>query len=250
MAIYSNGQVGWKSGIVVPPIITNGLIMHLEAGNPLSYTGSGTTWVDMSNNSRNGTLINGVGYSSSNGGVLTFDGVNDYVSLASMNSALVNKTSFTYDTWFKCNNTSTAALKTLFSFGSNPNYSNDILFGVTSNTILMQVNNGADASSTFTFTSTGWNNLSIIYDGTQTGNANRLKAYVNGVLMTVSFGSYIVPSSTSSVNQSNSAIGAYSTGPFDNFFNGNIASSKLYNRSLSESEVTQNFNATKSRFGL
>lgn len=237
-------------GVAVPPIVTTGLLMHLDAGDSFSYSGSGTTWVDLSNNLRNGTLLNGVAYSSSNLGSLIFDGVNDYITLSNISAALTNKTSFTYDTWFKCNNTSSAALKTLFSFGNNPNYSNDILFGVTNNTILLQVNNGADNGATCTFTSTGWSNLVIIYDGTQTGNSNRLKAYINGSSTSLNFGTYTVPSSTSSTTQSNSAIGAYSVGPFDNFFNGNIATAKIYDRAITGSEAVQNFNSLKTRYGL
>lgn len=247
MILGINGIIAGKG---YNPIVTNGLIMHLDAGDPLSYTGSGTTWIDMSNNSRNGTLLNGVGYSSLNSGSLVFDGVNDYVLLGAINTALINKTSFTYDTWFKCNTTSTGALKTIFSFGNNPNYSNDILFGITSNTLLLQVNNGADGGGDFSFTSTGWSNLVVIFDGTLTGNANRLKAYINGVQQTINFGSFTVPSSTSNVSQSNSAIGAYSTGPFDNFFNGNIATAKIYNRAISGSEAVQNFNSLRSRYGI
>ena len=239
-----------SKAVSVPPIVTTGLIMHLDAGDSLSYSGIGTTWVDLSSNLRNGTLLNGVAYSSSNLGSLVFDGVNDYINLSNISTALTNKTSFTYDTWFKCNNTSSAALKTLFSFGNNPNYSNDMLFAVTNNTILLQVNNGADNSATCTFTSTGWSNLVIIYDGTQTGNSNRLKAYINGALTSLNFGTYTVPSSTSSTSQSNCAIGAYSVGPFDNFFNGNIATAKIYNRAITGSEAIQNFNSLKTRYGL
>ena len=61
-----------------PTIVTNGLVLHLDAGNPASYPGSGTTWTDLSGNGNDGTLVNGVGYDSANGGSLVFDGVNDY----------------------------------------------------------------------------------------------------------------------------------------------------------------------------
>lgn len=114
----------------------------------------------------------------------------------------------------------------------------------------MQVNNGADGGAVASFTSTGWNSMSVVYDGTQTGNANRLKLYLNGILQTLTFGSYNVPSSTSNTSMVNSGIGAYSTGNWNNFLNGSIGSSRLYTKSLSASEIQQNFNALKSRFGL
>ena len=65
------------------PIVTDGLVLCLDAANPKSYPGSGTTWTDLSGNGNNGTLVNGVGYNSDNGGSLSFDGVNDYVSKSS-----------------------------------------------------------------------------------------------------------------------------------------------------------------------
>ena len=71
-----------------PSIVTDGLVLCLDAGNPKSYPGSGTTWTDLSGNGNNGTLVNGVGYDSDNGGSLSFDGVNDYVTLGT--PALMN----------------------------------------------------------------------------------------------------------------------------------------------------------------
>jgi hypothetical protein len=61
-----------------PAIIRSNLVLCLDAANPKSYPGSGTTWTDLSGFGNNGTLINGVGYSSDNLGSLSFDGVNDY----------------------------------------------------------------------------------------------------------------------------------------------------------------------------
>jgi hypothetical protein len=65
-----------------PSIVTDGLVLCLDAGNPKSYPGSGTTWTDLSGNGNNGTLVNGVGYSGDNLGSLSFDGVNDYYNRA------------------------------------------------------------------------------------------------------------------------------------------------------------------------
>lgn len=231
----------------IPPIITTNLVMNLDAGDSSSYPGTGTTWTDLTGNSRNGTLINGVGYSSLNNGYLTFDGTNDYVSVANLGAVLNNVNKFTIDTWFKLNN---AALNnTIFSFGNNGYYADDILIGVYGSTLLAQVNSGGDGSATIGFTSTAWTNLQVVYDGTLTGNANRLKIYINGVLQTVSF-TYTVPASTSNLNFSSAGIGAYSTGGFVNFLNGNISITRLYSNSLSQSNVTQNFNAIKTRYGL
>ena len=249
MAIYSDGQVGWKSGIVVPTIVTNGLILNLDAGNASSYPGTGTTWTDLSGQNNNGTLVTGPGnpgptWSSTNGGTFSFDGVNDYVSNTTT-SMLSNIPNFSMNIWFKITNTSLN--NTIFSFGTGENYSNDILLGVYGNVLFAQVNNGADGSAYTTFTSTSWVNVHVVYDGTLSGNSNRLKLYLNGVLLNLTY-SYTVPSRTGTTSRY--GIGAYSTGNFNNFLLGNIGASSVYNISLSASEVTQNFNVTKTRFGL
>ena len=69
-----------------PQISLNGLVLCLDAANPKSYPGSGTTWTDLSGNGNNGTLVNGVGYSSDNLGSLVFDGANDYVNAGNLGS--------------------------------------------------------------------------------------------------------------------------------------------------------------------
>ena len=68
-----------------PAIVTNGLVVNLDAGNPDSYNGGGTNWRDLSGNGNNGTLVNGPTYGSSNGGHFLLDGTDDYISLPSSN---------------------------------------------------------------------------------------------------------------------------------------------------------------------
>jgi hypothetical protein len=69
---------------VLEDVVQDGLVLYLDAGNDISYPGSGTNWFDLSNNGNNGTLLNGVGYSASNGGSLTFDGVDDYIQFSTV----------------------------------------------------------------------------------------------------------------------------------------------------------------------
>ena len=243
--LYNSGN---GKQITTTPIVQTGLVLNLDASRSSSYTGTGTTWTDISGNGNNGTLVNGPIFGTASGGVITFDGVNDYVSIAGLANYLNNKNKFSYETWFKVNNTT--SFGTLFSFGNNDNYSNDIIFFISGNQICLQVNNGADGGAVAGFTSTGWNNMCVIYDGTQTGNTNRLKLYLNGVQQTLSFGSYNVPASTSNTSMVNAGLGAYSTGGWNNFISGSIVTSRLYTASLIDSEVLQNFNSTKTRFGL
>ena len=99
----------------IPPtdnIVTDGLVLHLDAGRPESYTDGETTWRDLSGNNNNGTLVNGVGFSAENGGSLEFDGVNDYVTLSSSQIA-PGTGAFTWNFWVKLNDLSNASI--LFS---------------------------------------------------------------------------------------------------------------------------------------
>ena len=97
-------------------IVSSGLVLHLDAGNASSYPGSGTTWTDLSGSGNNGTLVNGPTYSSANGGSLSFDGVNDYVSVSNT-SQLRPSTELSIGMWIKANSI-TATWVTLF--GQNP----------------------------------------------------------------------------------------------------------------------------------
>ena len=63
-------------------IVTDGLVLYLDAGNYLSYPGSGTTWTDLSSGGSNGTLTNGPTYSPDNAGSIVFDGVDDYAAVS------------------------------------------------------------------------------------------------------------------------------------------------------------------------
>ena len=79
-------------------IVTNGLVLCLDAGNPRSYPGSGTAWYDVSGNNKTGTLVNGPSYNSSNGGSFVFDGVDDYVNVNNFNVSH-GTSNFTYSCW-------------------------------------------------------------------------------------------------------------------------------------------------------
>ena len=84
----------------------NGLVLCLDAGNSKSYPGSGTTWTDLSGRGNTGTLVNGVGYSASNGGALSFDGSNDYITIPFNSVFNVTSNPFTVIIWNKKNTTS------------------------------------------------------------------------------------------------------------------------------------------------
>lgn len=230
-----------------PKIVTNGLIFYVDAGNTKSYPGTGTAWYDRSGYGKNTTLVNGPTFNSSNGGSIVFDGVDDYVNVTP--PLLSGISQFTYSSFNKFTNNGNTGLA-LFSYGNYYDYPNDILFYWSSNQLHFQIGNGADGGGNYTYAvSNTWANTTLVFDGTQSTNDTRMKFYVNGIQQTAVSFDYTVPSSTYNSLSPACNIGAYiGIGGFN--FCGNIANTMLHNRALSQTEVTQNYNALKSRFGL
>jgi hypothetical protein len=236
-------------------IVTNGLVLNLDAANPRSYAPpfNGTTWTDLSGQGNNGTLTNGVAYTGSNGGALVFDGVNDYVGgtgLDNASSALGGSSAVTVNTWVKRNSLSLGTGRTFFGFFNisgvhklllNFNSTDQIsIFGRSAN----ESGQGVITVSSFTSTTSWYNITGIWIYGT-----NTILCYVNGILQsttgTVTFSQSTLAAGTVSDRNRIGAEGASST-----LFPGNIAQTQIYNRALNASEVLQNFNATRARFGV
>ena len=229
------------SGRISNKIVTNGLVLYLDAANPISYISGSTVWYDLEDVSSSGSLINGPTFSSANVGSIVFDGSNGYV-LCPKQTSLVNTSQFTMCAWMKRN-----LSNSLVIIGQSETLSNDISFELWyDGNVYFEVGNGSNSYGVTSNNSTTWQYLTMVFDGTQTGNSNRLKAYIGGSLLTLSY-SGTIPPSTGTVN-TNLNIGAYLIN--GNYSNGNIAQVQLYNRALSASEILQNYNATKNRYNL
>jgi hypothetical protein len=239
------------SDFVPKNIIDDGLVLYLDAGNSASYSGSGTTWTDLSGNDNTGTLTNGPTYSSANGGSLSFDGNNDYVSF-NTSSFPSGATSFSVNCFIKWSGNGTFTNDVIFSYGRD-GFNNDVTVWV-NNSGFAELQFGSDTGkvSSTTLISTGvWYNICATYDKTQT------KIYLNSVLegtTNYSNGNIILDNN---VNGNTGAIGAKISGfgPITSpqrygTFNGNIPLVQLYNRALSATEIQQNFNSVRSRFGI
>ena len=220
----------------VSSIITSGLVLNLDASNISSYPGSGTSWFDLSGNSNTGTLTNGPTFNSANGGSIIFDGTNDYVS--SFPTQISGVGSKTVSAWIKINKTSRVGLAGTRSdqdgwvFTVNRDaYGNLTYFHTGGSTLEV-------AAGIITNT---WYNVCVTYNLTSTTAI----LYLNGVQI----GS---PSTSFTAITSSSFKGVIGDeqGDFGTPFGGNIAQTLIYNRALSASEVLQNYNATKTRFGL
>jgi hypothetical protein len=230
---------GWRG----PNIVKDGLAFYLDAGSPNSFylPTADVTWKDISGNGNNGILTNGPTFNPENGGSIVFDGVDDYISCPKQ-TYLANATQFTMFAWVK-----RKLSNSLVIIGQIETLSNDISFELwTDNNAYFEVGNGSNSYGVTPNNSTAWQYLTMVFDGTQTGNSNRLKAYTNGVLQTLTY-SGTIPATTGTMN-TNLIIGAYV--PNNNWSNGNISQTLIYNRALNASEVLQNFNATRARFGI
>ena len=223
-----------------PKIVTDGLVLYLDAANSRSYVSGSTVWTDLSRGGSNGTLVNGPTFNSSNGGSIAFDGTNKYVSLSKQNT-FVSVTQFSMCAWMK-----RTLSNSLIIISQLESLSNDISFELWNDGYAyFEVGNGSNSYGRVLNNSTSWQFLSMVYNGTLVGNSNRLKGYINGVEQTLDFVATTIPATTGTVN-ANLILGSYLAGP--NYGSGNISNVQVYNRALSASEVLQNYNTTKGRF--
>jgi len=219
----------------LPDIVTANLSMFLDAGNSSSYPGSGTTWTDLSGNSRNGTLTNGPTYSSADGGSIVFDGTNDFVQC----SGSITATAATFVTWIRRNGTQSDYDGIIYSRGAT---ATGIQFFGTTNRIAYTWNN---AVNTYT-----WNSGLTIPDLTWCMIAVSVTSSSATAYLCQSSG---ITSATNTVSHTSTTLDDIKIGQDDlggRFFTGNIATAMIYDRALSAGEITQNFNALRGRYGL
>ena len=219
-------------------IVQQGLVLNLDAGNPYSYAGAGTTWYDVSSIGNNSTLSNGPVYSPDIGGNIVFDGSDDFtdVTLSSLT------TTVTLEFWVKYTNLTN---NMIFGFASYDIYAlsgalgfntaNSDVYGLTSTQV-----SGLNIAG-------NWNHIVFVMrsDISYTNN----KIYVNGVNQSLS---QVLSSEASGNRTFNSGNGRISGWKTDTSYKipGSIASFRAYNIELSAAQVLQNYNATKGRFGL
>jgi hypothetical protein len=221
-------------------IVTNGLVLYLDAANSKSYVSGSTTWSDMSGNGNNGTLVSGSGYSNQNGGAIVFDGTNDYVQTAT--NSIPNNSSFSLACYFNIT-TLNSAFRPLVDGGNLGSGTAGYTLAIdNTNRLFIAVNAGYMSINTSLSTNTWY----YIVGTALAGSPYTLSIYVNGILQTP-FAS--ANTNTLTNNALYNRLGTSITGtPIR--FPGRIASTQIYNRALSAQEVLQNYNATKTRFNL
>ena len=220
------------SGIVGPRfgIVQDGLVLNLDAGNTSSYPGTGTDWFDLTSNNNDGVLTNGPTFDSANGGSIVFDGVDDYVNYNSISSLDEPKT---IEVWIYTSVQHTGMVLSrslsnyeLYTFNDGFVYT---YWGGRFNT----------TTNRPTITLNVWNQFCFTISGaTET-------VYKDGVLI----GPRTLNGTPSYTNTGNLNIGKRSNQNIL-YFNGKVSIVKLYNRALSSQEILQNYNSTKTRYGL
>jgi hypothetical protein len=219
-----------------PKIVTDGLVLYLDAANSKSYPGSGTTWGDLSRSQNNGALINSPTFNSANGGSIVFNGTNQYID----GGTYINIASYSsFSIGLTINPSSLTTYRPFMSFSEGTGGTQwQIWAGFNSSgNIYLEQRSLADYSltSSSTFSTENYYYVLITWNGVTTS------LYVNNSLQ----GFTTIPAISNSTKRFN--IGYF---PGVGYFAGKIANTQIYNRALTATEIQQNYNATKSRFGL
>ena len=216
-------------------IVSNGLVLYLDASNTKSYVSGSTTWNDVSRSGSNyrGILTNGPDFSSTNGGSILFDGTNDYLANNTYSPFVVG--SMTYEIIFKANSNPT----------NGPLGSTDVI-----NTVpYFYLDYGGGNIRTY---HVGSSPQYYTVKSLSVGTINHFVCTRNG-LVESNYSNGVSTLGRTLSNSTGNCNGFGGVGGFSLlsiYFNCNVYMIRIYNRALSAAEVLQNYNATKSRFGL
>ena len=221
-----------------PQIVTSGLVLCLDAANPKSYPGSGTTWTDLSGQNRNGTLVNSPTYNAN--GSFTFNGTNQYASLTRP-----VQDDFTLSCWFQTNSTFGTAGQWYQGLGLVDSevggVTNDFGLTIGAGKLMLGIGNPDQTLISPNSYNDGVWHYAV---GTRNRSSGDVKLYADGNLVNSS--TFINVNSLTT--PPNLTIGSLQT--ITSYYGGNISNVQVYSRVLTDNEVRQNFNAARGRFGL
>jgi hypothetical protein len=221
---------------ITEPIVKDGLIFRVDAGNDLSYPGSGTTWFDLSGNGYDGTLSAGPTYDPANRGSIVFDGIDDTVLVGDLGSF----SSMSICTFMKRNGSQVNFAGLVFSRGTNTT--------------------GLGYRSTTNQLGYHWNGSASTYNWAS-GLVPPNGEWIMAALCVASSIATIYMCSSSGITSASNTLYTHGTTIFNDLkigedesstrhSKGNIATVSIYNRALSSTEITQNFNALRGRYGI
>ena len=220
-------------------IVRNGLVLHLDAGSASSYPGTGITVTNIGSVSAQGaTLLNGVSYGNANKGYFITDGSNDTIQGPNLTNIMLGSTSATMQAWFF-----PSAL---------PNTYNTVIDVSGRNMSLWIGPNGSGQfygwgggfsdlyGTNFSWQSSSWQMVTMVTSSTSSSIVNLIKNNFEITQSLATFGTSFTGVIELGGNPSGGGVN----------FNGRYGILLIYNRSLSNSEITQNYNALKNRYGL
>ncbi len=226
---WLNNNGYWTS--YTSPVVTSGLVLRLNASDPASYSGSGSTWVDLAGTQQNVTLYNSPTFTSGSPSYFTFNGSNQY-GLGS--GSVLPQTSYTKSVWFYLN-----------GYADNNIVSGDghFLYMGPAGASHKLYSGHSNWGNYIAFPSSATINLNTWYYAALTFNTtDGMKLYINGVLDSTYTANKGAHPGTGTIN-----IATFNGG---NLLNGRVAKVYCYNTSLTSTDILQNFNADKSEFGL
>lgn len=233
--IYLNGNLIWST-----PVLSN-LVLYFDPSNINSYSGSGTTINDLSNNGRNGTISN-LTFTSP---YFSYNGTNSQILISDNALLEPGSSNWTMEVWVNQRAIGNDVVLGKFDPGG---LSQDVSYSIrtTNSTYYAQIGDGTGAyvnSSNHVGTLNTWYQIIYIW---KNGATKTIQTYVNGS----SIGT--VNHSLSSIlnTPSNLYIGSYNNGEYSQWFDGKIGIVRLYNVALSSTEVLQNYIADKSKYGI
>ena len=251
-----------------PRLVTDKLEVCIDAANTKSYPGSGTSVVDISRHDRDATLANGAAINTGSDGVVSFvfDGTNDHATFStSVNSVISQHKDCSFSIWVRVHDDADNTIIAHPKLSANSPF---ILWydfeqtGTVRNTGGSDIGGGTDKVLSVMVTDSGaefryttennvlqnmngllpWYNICVVLDPSN----NKFYTYVNGKLKALFNSSSCdgIKSSSSNFDLGSGTVSGNST------LNGNIAQFSVYSKALSETEVVQNYNALKGRFGI
>ena len=227
------------SGWIGPKIVTDGLILYLDATNIRSYPTTGENWIDLTGNNNNGTLRNGTTFSSSNGGSILFDGIDDNMSTTLTN---VGTNGTTQIIWYKWDGVNQIKI---LSYLGNPGTGG---FGFV-------ISNGSSLTGNKVCVYYGGSSFNALGGGlgaTLTNNVWTMLTITRNATTTFLYQNTTLIGQTNSTPAQNTSTLSFNFGDVisNNGPSGNVSKILFYNRFFTSEEITKNFNTIKNNFGL
>jgi hypothetical protein len=229
--------------VTISCIVTSNLILHYDPSNTSSYPGTGTTITDLSGGGRNGTMSN-ITHTSP---YFTYNGTSSQISIPDDVVLEPGTGDFTFEAWIY-HSVITGGQRTFMSKTDNGGGASDWSYGLRTNATgatYLEMGNGTTSvtSPTYTVSAGQWYQIVGVWTNVA---SNSIALYINGVSQGSNSHSF-----TSVKNSINPIyLGNYNGNEYQQSFNGRMGITRLYNKALSASEVLQNFNTSKSKYGL